>query len=67
VGVLEVVEQLAVADLLHLDGGQCVGLESLGPVVEGGVLVVREHGYQVVVEGAFVHFDFVDLHPFFAV
>lgn len=48
-GVLEVVEQLAVADLLHLDGGQCVGLESLGPVVEGGVLVVGEHGYQVVV------------------
>lgn len=67
VGVVELVEQFAVAHLLHLDLGQACVLEALLRILDDGLFVVREHGDEVVVQCGFVHFYFVCLHSFFAI
>jgi len=67
VRVLQLVEQLAVADLLHLDLGQRAALQALLRVVQRRVLVLREHRDQVVVQRRLVHFDFVRVHAPLAV
>jgi len=65
--VVEVVEEFALADVLHLQVGLTVQFEPGPCVVNAGVRVVGEHADQVVVQSAVSHGNFVSVHAFLAV
>jgi len=64
VRVLELVEEFALADLLHLELWLALECEARLGVAHGCVRVLRQHADQVVVQSLLAHRDFVALHAF---
>jgi hypothetical protein len=64
--VLELLEELALLDLFHLDVGVRLALERGGRVADLALQVLVVDVYQVVVLGELVHVDFVREHALLA-